>query len=286
MARIAVIGPGAIGGMVAAWLGNGGRHAVTVCARTAFDSLEVATPYGALSVRPEVLTDPANASPVDWVLVATKSYHADAQHWLPRLRAADTPVAVLQNGVEHVERFASVVPRDRILPVVVMGPAERDGPGRIRQRGEISLNVPEGALGAELERHFAGTEIRFRRVDDFKTVAWHKLCLNASGVVSAIVRGTNAVARNPAGAGLIRAIVEEAAAVGRAEGARLDAGIADRVLEITRSEPEDGINSLNADHRAGRPTEIDLRNGVIVRLGRRHGIPTPLNEMAVALMSL
>jgi 2-dehydropantoate 2-reductase len=30
--------------------------------------------------------------------------------------------------------------------------------------------------------------------------------------------------------------------------------------------------------------EIDLRNGVIVRLGERHGIPAPCNDMAVALL--
>jgi 2-dehydropantoate 2-reductase len=35
---------------------------------------------------------------------------------------------------------------------------------------------------------------------------------------------------------------------------------------------------------AGRPMEIDARNGAIVRFGRKHGIPTPLNEMAVALL--
>ena len=46
----------------------------------------------------------------------------------------------------------------------------------------------------------------------------------------------------------------------------------------------DSVNSLHADRLARRPTEIDARNGVIVRLGRKHGIPTPCNQMAVALM--
>jgi 2-dehydropantoate 2-reductase len=39
-----------------------------------------------------------------------------------------------------------------------------------------------------------------------------------------------------------------------------------------------------ADRQAGRPVEIDARNGVIARLGRKHGIATPANSMAVALM--
>lgn len=46
----------------------------------------------------------------------------------------------------------------------------------------------------------------------------------------------------------------------------------------------DSINSIHADRIAGRPMEIDARNGIIVRLGRKHGIPTPINEMVVALL--
>jgi 2-dehydropantoate 2-reductase len=52
---------------------------------------------------------------------------------------------------------------------------------------------------------------------------------------------------------------------------------------MRRSLP-DSINSLHADRLAGRSMEIDARNGVIVRLGRRHGIATPVNEMIVALL--
>jgi 2-dehydropantoate 2-reductase len=44
------------------------------------------------------------------------------------------------------------------------------------------------------------------------------------------------------------------------------------------------VNSLLADRLAGRPLEIDARNGVIVRLGQQHGIATPLNGMAVAIL--
>jgi 2-dehydropantoate 2-reductase len=58
----------------------------------------------------------------------------------------------------------------------------------------------------------------------------------------------------------------------------------DEVVEGARKAPLDSINSLLADRTAGRQMEIDARNGAIVRFGRKHGIPTPLNEMAVALL--
>jgi 2-dehydropantoate 2-reductase len=55
-------------------------------------------------------------------------------------------------------------------------------------------------------------------------------------------------------------------------------------LEGYRAQPPDSINSMLADRMAARPMEIDARNGVIVRKGEKHGVITPLNRMAVALL--
>ena len=83
---------------------------------------------------------------------------------------------------------------------------------------------------------------------------------------------------------IMRDLVAECVAVGRAEGADLPADLPDIVVEGYRSGPADGVNSLHADRAAGRPMELDARNGVIVRLGARHGIATPVNAMVVALL--
>ena len=85
---------------------------------------------------------------------------------------------------------------------------------------------------------------------------------------------------------LMRNIVEEAAAVGRAEGARLAPDIAEEVLGIYRGHPPDSVNSLHADRMAGRPLEIDLRDGILVERGKRHGIAKPFNQMTVALLKI
>ena len=84
----------------------------------------------------------------------------------------------------------------------------------------------------------------------------------------------------------MRKIVAETAAVGRAEGAGLPGGIENEVIAIYVRQPADSVNSLLADRLAGRPMEIDLRNGVVGRLGRKHGIPTPYNDMAVTLLKV
>jgi 2-dehydropantoate 2-reductase len=285
MPTIAIIGPGAIGGVLAAWLAQDSSNAVTVCARTPFDLLEVETPTGRISASPRIVTDPSDAHPADWVLVATKAYDAaSAARWLPAVCRDDTPVVILQNGVEHVERFLPFLPAERIVPAVIDCPAERTAPGRMRQRGPSWIVVPDSAHGRAFVSLFAKTNFDVS-TGDFRTRAWAKLCINAPGAISAILMKPTGVIQIDPIPELTRGMVRECVAVGRAEGATLDDAIVEAVVEGARKAPPDSLNSLIADRMAGRPMEIDARNGAIVRLGRRHGISTPLNEMAVALLT-
>jgi 2-dehydropantoate 2-reductase len=284
MPTIAIVGPGAIGGILAAWLAQDPANAVTVCARTPFDRLEVETPSGPIAAAPRVVTGVADARPVDWVLVATKAYDTEgAARWLRALCRDDTRIAVLHNGVEHVQPYAPYGPAARIVPAVIDCPAERSAPGRMRQRGPSWIVVPDTPDGRAFVPLFAKTNFDVS-TGDFTTRAWAKLCINAPGAISAILLKPTGVIRLEPIAELTRGMVREVVLVGRAEGAVLDDAIVEQVVEGARSAPADSINSLLADRLAGRQMEIDARNGAVVRFGRLHGIPTPLNAMAVALL--
>lgn len=287
MARIAIVGVGAIGGVVASLLQSAGRHELVLCVRRPLAELRVESPDGVVKVDAAVLTRPEDARPVDWVMVATKAYDVvGAAKWLERLCVKGAPVAVLQNGVEHRERFAPFVLAEKIVPVVVDCPAERVSQERIVQRGPMSLKVPEGALGAEFVALFAGTAADAMTVPDWMTVAWRKLCHNAAGAISALTLLPNRVMQDEAIGEVALKMVRECVAVGRAEGAVLADSVPEDVLAAYRRSAPDGVNSLLADRRAARPMEIDARNGVIVRMGRKHGIATPANSMAVALLQV
>lgn len=286
---IAVVGPGAIGGTVAAWLSHSSRVAsVTLCARTPLDRLVVEAPDGrVIEASPRVVTDPSQiTAPVDWVLVATKAYDVvAASAWLAALVGPYTYVAVLQNGVEHVERFSPFVAADRIVPVVVDIPAERSAPGRIQHRRDGTIVVPAGDAGETFAALFADSVIEASTTDDFTTVAWTKLALNCAGAVNALTSLPGGVVTKPGVADLMRGMVQECVLVGRAVGADLGDHIPDWVVERAEASPPDSVNSLLGDRLAGRPMEWDARNGVIARLGAAHGIATPLNAMAATLLS-
>ncbi len=287
MTTIALIGPGAIGGTVAAWLAQDPSLDVTVCARTPFENLQVETPQGLISANPKILTSPADATPVDWVLIATKTYDADAtKPWLEHLLANHTRVAIIQNGVEHQRLFVHLVPAVRIVPVIINLPAARSAPGRIGQHRHGIISGPARPDGEDFAALFATTEIEAAAHADFISQAWLKLTGNAAAIVPSLtLRATGPVWSADLEA-IVRGVVEECAAVGRAEGAVIPQSFVENTVESSRTMPEGASGgSLHADRLAGHPMEVDARNGVIVRLGRKHGIPTPMNTVLVTLLT-
>lgn len=254
---------------------------ISLCLRSGgFSSLEVQGPDGTVTATPTLYAHPAEARPVDWVIATTKAYDsaAIAGTWLPALMGPQTRLAVLQNGVEHVANFSALVDPGRILPVMLDIPAERLGPGRVLQRAAGIMVVPRRPDSADFVTLFDGTGINVTADADFATVVWRKLCLNAAGAVSALLRQPAGIVHHAGAAPVMRALVAECVAVARAEGANLDDQTVDQVMDACRAAAPAGINSLLADRMAGRPMELDARNGVIIRRGAAYGIPTPVNQ--------
>jgi 2-dehydropantoate 2-reductase len=259
VARVAVVGVGAIGAVIAALLEQAG-HTVMLCTRRPLLSLTVETATGEIAVRGKNLTDPKTAPAVDWVMVATKAYDAaSSAGWLEGLCATGASVAVLQNGVEHRERYAPYVASEKIVPVVVDCPAERTSPERVRQRGTMHLKVEDDAQGVAFVELFAGTGADAVAVADLQTAAWRKLCINAVGVLPTLLLQPGGCLRDEALGAVAIDLVRECIAVGRAEGAQLDDGIAETVLAGYHAAPADSINSMHADRLADRRAWSSMR---------------------------
>lgn len=286
MSRVAVVGVGAIGGACAAPLCRAG-HEVVLCVREPFAELVVEGPDATLTASPPVATDPAAVAPAEWILLATKAHQAaSAAPWLEALAAPGSVVAVLQNGVEHVERVAPMARPGSVLPVVVNLPATRRAPGYVVQRRRGHLRVPAGAEGDGFVALYAGSDLDVKTSADFRTDLWRKLCFNAaSGAVTCLTRRPLGVIRRPDVAELARGLVRECIAVARAEGAALDERDADAIVAALASGPPDAANSMLQDLRAGRPLEWDARNAAVARIGARHGIQTPQSRAVTALLA-
>lgn len=285
MARIAIVGVGAIGAVIAALLKSAEQHELILCTRRPLSHLSVETPEGTIHIRCTNLTSPLKAEPVDWIVVATKTYDAPAAGaWLERLSKQGTPVAVIQNGVEHRERFAPYVSAEQIVPVIIDCPAERRAPESVHQRGPAELFIQADVLGRSFASLFHGSAAQITLTADFLSAAWRKLCINSAGSISALLGKPAGIFRDEAIGQATLDVVRECAAVGRAVGAILDEDLPEKVLAQYRNYPVNSVNSLLADRLAGRSIESDARIGAIVRFGRSHNIPTPRNSLLLALL--
>lgn len=284
---VAVVGLGRVGGIAAAWLQHAGRHDVTVCARRPFAKLTLEHDDGAVDLPLHTLTNPADAHPVDWVLLCTKAHEtASAGPWLQKLCTPATRVAVLQNGIGHAERVAPLANGAAAFPVIVYYNGERLADDRVRFRhvSEYDVAVADDDLGRAFVQLLAGTPIAALRSDDFKTLIWRKLLINVVvNPITALTRQRQGVLRRPDVRELALDVLAEAIAVARADGARLAADEAEQTLKTLYSYPPEAGTSMYFDTMAGRPLEIDALTGAIVAAGERFRIPTPLNRALLTL---
>jgi 2-dehydropantoate 2-reductase len=287
MTTITLIGPGAIGLCAGAALMDKG-HEVTFAGRQGFDLVTVKTEEGVFRRHVAKAVIDGAAPPADWVLVCVKAHQtmgaADA------IRSAIGPatrVAVLQNGVEHAERLAPILPGNvPVVPVVVDIPAGRLGRGEVLWRGRAGLLVQDTVDGRDFCTLFAGTFVTARTVDDLKTRMWRKLCVNApSGAILCLTGRPMEVFHAPGIADLARAILRECVAVAQADGANLGDDVIEAQMQAFLDASPDETNSMFDDFIAGHETEWDARNGVLVRKGAQHGVDVPVSRTLAPLLA-
>lgn len=289
MSRVVLIGPGAIGGAIAGALISNG-HEVAIAARTPFDALHVRYPDGEFDGPAWCVSEPDASLRPDAVVVAVKAHQtAGAADWIRAASTGGAPVYVLQNGVEQEATVRPFVdPGSDVLPTVVALPAERTGPGHVAVRGRALLTVPRrngsnDVLAGLLSESFVSVRV----VDDWATHAWVKLMMNAAmGGVGVLTRRDNRVFADDEARELAAELMEEVAAVGRAEGAVIDDELPGQIVDRVRAAAGGHASSIVVDRRNGAPTEWEVRNAAVGRIGRRHGIATPLNDLITTLIRL
>jgi 2-dehydropantoate 2-reductase len=284
--RVAVIGAGAIGAVVAA-AGCDSGHDVTVCARTPIRALTVERDGAERTLPVTIVADPTDpslqAAEVVWVTTKVGDT-AGVAPWLARLCGPDTLVAAAQNGLDHQARLAPFVTNGWVVPALAYIAAERVSPGRVVHLAGDRVLVPAGEAQQRLTRA-ASAGLVVRGVQDMRTAAWRKLLGNlvANPITTLALRRISVMA-DPGIAELARGLLVEAVQVGRAEGADLGAEDVTAVLDGTRRYGDRTGSSMLYDRLAGNPLEHQHLTGVVVRRAATHGIPVPLNAAMLALL--
>jgi 2-dehydropantoate 2-reductase len=296
--RVCIVGCGAVGSLFAANLAQ--LEDVEVWAYDlALDHVEAINAGGLrLSGAGEVVgrvratSDAAQLPPCDFGVVATKAMHTGAAAAATADAFAEGAVCSVQNGLGNEEALAHHVAR------VIRGttfPA-----GRLVEPGHVQWDVkgdttigpfePSPAPMSEVERLAEACTragLPTAAVADARGPQWRKVIFNAAtnpvGALTGLTHGR--VCEDPELRQLVSGLVDEGKAVAAAQGIVLDADPEELIDHAARPEVAyDHKASMLQDVDARRETEIDYLNGGIVRFGREHGVPTPLNEAILALV--
>jgi len=285
MADVAVVGPGSVGVFFAAHLAAAG-HNVISCARRPFSHYLVESPQFPIEGEANVLVDPADvAGPVDWVLFCVKAHQTEgAAPWLDALVGDDTKIMVLQNGIEHdrVAPFSNGAP---IIPTVVYCGAELLEPGHVAHTSSGHLIVDQEPFGADMLALFEGSQAEVRPTENFVTHQWRKLSLNvtANGLTALTGRRLE-VLSEPGIRQMAIDLLKECWTVAAVDGADLDPGDAEALIDQIISSGANNGTSMLYDTLAGRPTEHDAIHGAALRRAIEHGIAVPTISAVHALL--
>lgn len=297
--KIAIMGTGGVGGYYGGLLAQAG-HEVTFIARGAHLSalrekgLQVRSVFGDFRVSPVSATDqPAQAGPVELVIVTTKTYHTDdAAHLIKPMVGPDTMVVSFQNGVDAADRIGQIVGMKHLLGGATWLSAAIEEPGVIGQYsqfrriavGELDGKITPRAEG--LREVFQSTGATVELVPNIEQILWTKFVfISAISALGGLTRVTMGEYRDvPEARAVLTEAIREVVAVAQAKEVALAPDIVSSTLQFIDGSAANIKPSMQRDLEAGRMSELESLVGLVVRLGAKSGAATPVMNLAYAVL--
>lgn len=307
---ILLIGPGAVGTILAAHLMKAAHEPLTLYVRERnlarmksvsqlrMDYTDAGHPP-LLAARPQ-LTATLDLREVSYVLICVKYPDLDALlHQLPPIPPHCTLVSTL-NGVSALRRIRERLPQAKVVPMTVMFNGQLLEPlhARITTKAEVII----GSEDARLLSCFTGSGMKVKRAAG-ETAVWGKLLINLANAVCALTHTTfRDLLTQPDLRSTFVAVLDEAIDLLERSHLpyQLPAPIPHRAYRqlLLRGGPipwwfakiknglQDGAYpSMVSDIEAGRPTEVAQLNGEIVRLAQSLGTQAPVNAKLTELVT-
>ena len=287
----AILGAGAVGASIGSMIQQKMVGAVSVLADG-----ERANRYAAdgILVNGELFRFPvrtaADATPVDLIIVATKSYDLDAALELAAPAfGARTIILSLLNGISSEGVIGTRFGARHVLPAMIVGidSVREQGEIRYANRGTIhfganpdALNVDQQPMLDAVSRFFDASGIPSVVADDIRRTLWWKFMVNAGiNQASAILRAPYGAFQHPGDAReLMTAAMREVVALSAQAGIGLrEQDIAGWQKTLETLAPG-GKTSMLQDVEAGRRTEVDLFAGTVIALSEQYGVDAPINR--------
>lgn len=290
---VAILGPGGIGGLLAALLSRSG-HRVICLAREGTaevlrqDGIQVRSgQFGDFHAGVEADTE--LREPVGACLITVKHTTLDAALTrVPPAVLGDALVVPLLNGVEHPASLRKRYAPELVAPATIRVESTRvqggDGEGVLIEHGSPFAEIDlAGAATVRprldaLASALSGAGVTARVVDDETAALWAKMAFLAPFALLTTRYGVPIGEARTRYRAELEALVAETSAVGRACGAPVDPAGSLARYDLF---PAAAKSSMQRDAEAARALELDAIGGALLRAAERHGVPVPATARLV-----
>lgn len=294
---ICLIGAGAVGAVYASKFYTMDKNCISLVAkgerygRLREKGLFVNKRHYLLNViRPE-----ENTPPSDLIIVAVKHHHLEeAIRDISNRVGDDTLILSAMNGIESEEQISAAYGREKVLLAVAVGIDAVRQENRITfsQQGKLFFgearnpNLTERVKGVQYLLDQAG--ISYEIPNDMIRILWWKFMINVGlNQVSAILGAPYSVfQRSQVAKELIESAMMEVITVAKPAGVNLSEEDIQDFYSFLPSLSLDGKTSMLQDVEAKRKTEVEMFAGKVIELGKKYGIPTPVNQILYKLIKV
>lgn len=296
--RTAIFGTGGAGGYFGAQLAMAGEDVVFIARGEHLRAIQergltIEFDEGEKNVKVVATHDPSTTEKVDVILMGVKTWQLkDAAQSILPMMGPDTFVVPLQNGVEAAGDLAEIVGAERVVEGTCATITRILGPGRLRSVGNTNFIRFGESDNAESERVLGLRDmlidagVRAEIPEDIRVAVWKKFAFSGG------CGGINAATRSPAGRtrsvpqtrALLERSISEVVAIGQAMKIKLENSLVGETLAFLDSLNYESTPSLLRDIAAGKPSELEAWTGAVVRLGRKAGVPTPVNDVIYSVL--
>jgi 2-dehydropantoate 2-reductase len=295
--KIAVIGAGAMGACYASKFYEMDKNCISLVATgDRYDRLKEkglivnGKHYFFNVIRPE-----EKAPPSDFIIVAVKHHHLEeAMRDISNRVGENSLIVSIMNGIESEEQIAAVYGSDKLLYAVAVGiDAVRHANSiTFSQQGKLFFGEAKNYHSTEhvlrVQSLFNQAGILYETPEDMIRILWWKFMINVGiNQASAALSAPYSVFQNSQEAReLMESAMREVITIAKAEGIHLFEEDIENWNSFLSTLSPQGKTSMLQDVEAKRKTEVEMFAGKVIELGKKHGIPTPINQTLYRLIKV
>jgi 2-dehydropantoate 2-reductase len=295
--KVAVLGAGAMGCLFGGLMAEKGLDVVLIDVWKEHvdainkNGLKMDGHGGDRFIKIKATTDPSTLKTVDAIIIMCKATALKTALTNSKNIIGDnTMLMSFQNGIGHEAIMQEIAGKDKVLGGTTTQASNIVGPGHIKNHGSLPswIGEYEGGMSdrvSDLAETFTAHNLETIAVADIKKRKWMKLfALTAIGPLSSVfnLHHTDLYITNKnqkVSRSLGKQIILETRAVAKADGVDVTE---DECLEMFNKivdSKQTNKSSMCFDILNKRKTEIEFINGAVAKIGKSHGIKTPMNDL-------